>query len=82
MALREDAASPCNDSHYLTLQEKDSTLFTSEERQYFHKLKAECTKQTNRAGLEDGKETVLWALGLTAAFLGLMGLVGESVRPH
>jgi len=82
IALKNDSRSPCNDSLYLALQEKDSSTFTANEKIYFSKMKIKCDSLTKKAELDDGKETVLWCLGLAAAGVAIMGLAGHFLKPH
>jgi hypothetical protein len=80
--LKNDSRSPCNDSLYLALQEKDIGTFTANEKIYFTKMSSKCDSLTKKAELDDGKETVLWCLGLAAAGVAVMALAGHYLRVH
>ena len=81
-SIKEDAGSPCKDSLYLALQKKDTVTFTTNEKNYFHKMEKECGEKLIEAEKDDARKTALIMAGaILAAVAGFFAFV-SSLKVH
>jgi hypothetical protein len=81
-SVKEDISSPCNDSLYKAMQKRDTTSFTLNEKNYFHKMEKECGEKLIEAEKDDARKTALILAGaILAAVAGFFAFV-SSIKVH